>query len=227
LRRKALPNDAKTLSFLIPAFRAARLLLPKAQRICSPFFSNAVIAGCSLGLRSGRAARCRIPQRAITAVRAESSSLKYSQVRMQESSAMTHKIFGIAPGRERPALSALAQWRARRVCSSATDRSRVATINLAYSISHEAVSKQIYLTQYGLMAERHWREFRPKMVQELETKGTLMEALFEAQERTIEEMEALTRKLETEQKLTPQQAHDRAWEMIREKYILLSPEENL
>jgi len=107
------------------------------------------------------------------------------------------------------------------------DRSRVATINLTYSILHEAVSKEIYLTQYGLMAERHWREFRPKMVQELETKGTLMEALFEAQERTIGEMEALTRKLETEQKLTPQQAHDRAWEMIREKYILLPPEENL
>jgi hypothetical protein len=107
------------------------------------------------------------------------------------------------------------------------DRSRVATTNSAYSISHEAVSKEIYLTQYGLMAERHWREFRPKMVRELEKNGALMEALFEAQERTIGEMEALTRKFETEQKLTPQQAHDRAWEIIREKYILLPPEENL
>ena len=116
---------------------------------------------------------------------------------------------------------------ARRVCSSATERSRDATINLVYSISHAAVTKQIYLTQYGLMAERHWREFRPKMVRELEAKGQLMEALFEAQERTLGEMEALTRKLETEQKMTPQQAHDRAWEMIREKYILLPPEENL
>jgi len=86
---------------------------------------------------------------------------------------------------------------------------------------------EIYLTQYGLMAERHWREFRPKMVRELETKRTLMKALFEAQETTINEMEALTRQLETERKLTPQQAHDQAWEMIREKYILLPPEENL
>jgi hypothetical protein len=107
------------------------------------------------------------------------------------------------------------------------DKSRVATINSVYSISHEPVSKQIYLTQYGLMAERHWREFRPNMVRELEAKSTLMEALFEAQERTIEEMEALTRELETQQDLTPQQAHDRAWEMIREKYILLPPEEDL
>jgi hypothetical protein len=85
---------------------------------------------------------------------------------------------------------------------------------------------KMYLTQYGLMAERHWREFRPKMVKELEAKGTLMEALFQAQETTINEMEALTRQLETEQDLTPQQAHDQAWEMIREKYILLPPEKN-
>jgi hypothetical protein len=93
-------------------------------------------------------------------------------------------------------------------------------------ILFRAMSEKNYLTQYGLMAERHWREFRPKMVRDLEAKGSLMEALFEAQERTIGEMEALTRQLETEQKLIPQQAHDRAWEMIREKYILLPPEEN-
>jgi len=105
------------------------------------------------------------------------------------------------------------------------ERSRVATINSAFLILPEPVSEKIYLTQYGLMAERHWREFLPKMVRELETKGTLMEALFEAQQRTIGEMEALTRRLETEQNLTPQQAHDQAWEMIREKYILLLPEE--
>jgi hypothetical protein len=89
------------------------------------------------------------------------------------------------------------------------------------------MAQEIYLTQYGLMAERHWREFRPNMVRDLEAKGALMEALFEAQERTLEEMEALTRQLETEQKMTPQQTHDRVWEMIREKYILLPPEDDL
>ena len=89
------------------------------------------------------------------------------------------------------------------------------------------MNQQIYLTQYGLMAERHWREFRPEMVRELEMKGTLMEALFEAQETTINEMEALTRMLEKEQKLTPQQAETAAWEMVREKYILLPAEESL
>jgi hypothetical protein len=34
-------------------------------------------------------------------------------------------------------------------------------------------------------------------------------------------MEALTRQLEAEQKMTSKRAHDRAWEMIREKCILL------
>jgi hypothetical protein len=52
-------------------------------------------------------------------------------------------------------------------------------------------------------------------------------SLFEAQETTLDEMEALTRTLETEQGLTMQQAQDQAWEMIREKYILLPPEESL
>ncbi len=87
------------------------------------------------------------------------------------------------------------------------------------------MAEKIFLTQYGLMAERHWREFLPKMVHQMEAKGSLMEALFDAQETTIDEMETLTRQLETEQQMTPQQAHEQAWEMIREKYILL-PEES-
>ena len=89
------------------------------------------------------------------------------------------------------------------------------------------MSQSFYLTQYGMMAEKHWREFRPKMVRELERSGRLMEMLWEAQERTVDEMEALTRQLEREQRLTPQQAETQAWEMIRENYILLPPEESL
>ena len=80
------------------------------------------------------------------------------------------------------------------------------------------------LTQNGLMAEKHWREFCPKMVQQLETEGRLMESLWEAQETTLDEMETLTRKLEREQQLTPEQAQTTAWELVREKYILLPPE---
>ena len=76
------------------------------------------------------------------------------------------------------------------------------------------------------MAERHWREFRPKMVRELEAQGMLQELLYEIQERTLDEMEILMERLETEQGMTVQQSKDAAWEIVRERYILLPPEED-
>lgn len=81
------------------------------------------------------------------------------------------------------------------------------------------------LLAYGRMAEKHWREHRPRMVRELEQQGRLPEMLLEAQERTLDEMESLMRDFRR-QGLTPQQAHDQAWELVREKYILLPPEAN-
>ena len=61
------------------------------------------------------------------------------------------------------------------------------------------------------------------MVRELEATGGLQEALLEAQEQTVAEMDRLIREFRR-QGLTPQQAHDRAWELVRERYILLPPE---
>ena len=81
------------------------------------------------------------------------------------------------------------------------------------------------LTQYGMMAEKHWREHRPKMVRELEAKGQLQEMLLEAERKTKDEMAGLRTRF-IRQGLTPQQAHDRAWEMVREEYILLPPEQS-
>ncbi len=80
------------------------------------------------------------------------------------------------------------------------------------------------LTQYGRMAEKHWREFLPKRVRELETKGQLQEALYEAEEKTKDEMDEAIRGFR-KRGYTPQQAHDTAWEIVRERYILLPPEE--
>ncbi len=79
------------------------------------------------------------------------------------------------------------------------------------------------LTQYGRMAEKHWREFLPNLVQEMEAKGILEEMLLEAEEKTASEMHDLTMQFQ-KQGLTAQQAHNRAWEMVREKHILLTPE---
>lgn len=80
------------------------------------------------------------------------------------------------------------------------------------------------ITGYGRMAEKHWREFRPRMVRELEEAGKLEEALYEAQERTLDELLALEDKLMA-QGLTMDQASRQAWEMVRGNYILLPPED--
>ena len=79
------------------------------------------------------------------------------------------------------------------------------------------------LTQYGRQAEKHWREHRPKMVRELEAKGQLNQMLFEAEEKTKDEMATLRTEL-MQRGATAQQAHTQAWEMVREKYILLPAE---
>ena len=81
----------------------------------------------------------------------------------------------------------------------------------------------IPLTHYGLMAEKHWRQFCPKMVAELEAKGDLYPMLLDAENKTEEELDSLRRHF-LQEGLTPQQAQDRAWEIARERYILLPPE---
>ena len=80
------------------------------------------------------------------------------------------------------------------------------------------------LTQYGRMAEKHWREFRPKMVDDLEKTGILHQMLLEAEEQTVSELDQIRRELILKGR-TPQQAHDQAWEMVRERYIFLPPED--
>lgn len=79
------------------------------------------------------------------------------------------------------------------------------------------------LTQYGMMAEKHWREHCPKMVRELEQKGLLRQMLVEAEEKTKDEMATLRLELMRQGK-TADQAHRQAWEMVRERYILLPAE---
>ena len=80
------------------------------------------------------------------------------------------------------------------------------------------------LTQYGRMAEKHWREHCPKMVRELEEKRLFHKMLLEAEEKTKDEMATLRMDL-MRRGSTAQQAQTQAWEMVREKYILLPPEE--
>ena len=60
------------------------------------------------------------------------------------------------------------------------------------------------------------------MVRQLTRLGRLPAELLDAQERTTDEMETLIKSFR-QQGLNPQ-AHDQAWELVREKYILLPPE---
>jgi hypothetical protein len=60
------------------------------------------------------------------------------------------------------------------------------------------------ISAYGLMAEKHWREFRPKMVHEL----------LPLEDKLVADG------------LTMDQASRQAWEMVRERYILLPPEDD-
>ena len=61
------------------------------------------------------------------------------------------------------------------------------------------------------------------MVRELERKGLLQRMLLEAEGKTKDEMATLRTEL-MQRGSTAQQAHTQAWEMVREKYILLPPE---
>ena len=79
------------------------------------------------------------------------------------------------------------------------------------------------LTQYGRMAERHWREFLPHMVEKLAANDQLHTMLLEAEDQTESELDRMRRQL-MQQGWTAPQASRRAWEMVRERYIFLPPE---
>jgi hypothetical protein len=80
------------------------------------------------------------------------------------------------------------------------------------------------LTGYALIAVKHWRDFLPRMVEQLELNGTLHDLLASAGEQTNKELGEIPQQL-IQQGLTPQQAHERAWEMVWERYIFLPAED--
>ena len=53
--------------------------------------------------------------------------------------------------------------------------------------------------------------------------ATADQMLLDAEERTEAELDSLRRHF-IQQGLTPQQAHGRAWEIVRERYLFLPPE---
>jgi hypothetical protein len=79
------------------------------------------------------------------------------------------------------------------------------------------------LLGYAHLAKAHWQEHCPRMLRQLQATGQLESALAEAEGRTLAEMETLQRELQRNGS-TSAQAHRQAWEIVREKYLLLPPE---
>lgn len=74
------------------------------------------------------------------------------------------------------------------------------------------------LRPYGRMAEKHWKEHRPKMYRELQKKGKLNQALKLANDQTSDQMCNLIQK--------GLQEHE-AWEIVGPQYILLPSEDDM
>lgn len=77
---------------------------------------------------------------------------------------------------------------------------------------------EMHLNYLGEMGKQHWKEHLPKMYRELQKNGTLMQKLVEAQEKTQDELNELHRQGVSQ---------DQAWEMVREKYLLLRPRRSM
>ena len=74
------------------------------------------------------------------------------------------------------------------------------------------------MRQYGWLAGKNWRRCLPRRVAKLEAKVRLHARLLEAEEQTEQEVDSLRRHF-IQKGLTPQQANDRAWEIVRERYL--------
>ena len=79
-------------------------------------------------------------------------------------------------------------------------------------------------TQYILLAERHWRIWLPRRVAELERQGLLMAKLCEAAERTVQGLSP-TPAAFPPTRPDAESSAQRAWEIARERYLFLPPED--
>lgn len=72
------------------------------------------------------------------------------------------------------------------------------------------------LGKLGQSILRHWKEHRPRMCRELERQGKLREAVYNAEELTLDAMDDLMYKKRL--------SYDQAWELVREEWAFLPPE---
>ena len=73
------------------------------------------------------------------------------------------------------------------------------------------------LSGWAHQAADHWKRFRPKLYQQLQSSGRLEEAANRAAELTKDELSLLIER---------GASHQEAWEQVREKYLFLPSEED-
>lgn len=80
------------------------------------------------------------------------------------------------------------------------------------------------LHTYAYMAARHWQTHCPQYYAQLLAGGKLVEAVVEASDATLDDMDTIYDAL-WRSGVSGDEAHRSAWEQVRERYILLPAEE--
>ena len=79
---------------------------------------------------------------------------------------------------------------------------------------------ELTLEELQDLARSHWKQHRPKLYRSLKRSGTLEERAENAARFTLDAFSLEKGRLE-KTGLTPNQASDIAWELVREEWILL------
>jgi hypothetical protein len=89
-----------------------------------------------------------------------------------------------------------------------------------------ATQRPLGLHPYAVQALDHWQKYLPKMYAELERKGELIQAARDAAEQTLNDLDQIEEELLAGARHEPAEAGRIAWELVRERYILLPAEDD-
>ena len=86
------------------------------------------------------------------------------------------------------------------------------------------VSNPPKLEELKELGRRHWKEYRPKLFKGLQESGELEESLNHAAKNTLDAYQNAKSQL-LKNGYNPNQAHEAAWELVREEWLLRPSED--
>ncbi len=86
------------------------------------------------------------------------------------------------------------------------------------------ISNPPTLEELKSLGWRNWKEHRPKLFKALQRSGELQESLNLAAEKTLDDYHRVKNQL-LQKGYEPNQAHETAWELVREEWLLKPSEE--